>query len=299
VEGLAEAPSAAAARPAVRKPGLALPIVAVALIGLAACAHQLRDRLAGLFGPPVVVMQEAYEQKPDGPTFDHGAFDALLRRHVNANGGVDYAALIAEPGPLLAYNRSLAEAPFDELGRDEKLALLINAYNSFTLELMVEWLPREEIGGIRDIPSAKRWDDVRWRVGAQTFSLNDIEHRQLRPKFAEPDIHWALVCAAVGCPPLRREAYVAARLEEQLRAQAAIVHDDGSRWLRHDREGGALHLTKLYDWYSGDFVQVAGSVLEYAARYVPPLREDLDAGRGPRIAWLDYDWSLNDQENLP
>ncbi len=294
-----EEPPASQKRPRSRRVGLALPLVALASVGLTACAHQFGHRLARLFGPPAVTLQEAYERKPDGPTFDHGAFDAVLRRHVDTAGGVDYAALIAEPAELLAYTRSLAQAPFDELGRDEKLALLINAYNAFTLELMVEWLPREEIDGIRDIPADERWDAVRWRIGRHTFSLEGIEHEEIRPKFEEPNIHWALVCAAVGCPPLRNEAYVAARIDEQLTDQARRVHTDGSRWLRYDRAGGVLHLTPLYDWYGGDFEQVAGSVLSYAARYFPPLREDLDAGRRPRVAWLDYDWAPNDRENLP
>ncbi len=299
----AEEPAAARSKadeePQARRVGFVLPLAAVLLVGLTACAHLNRQWLAGLFGPPAVTLQEVYEEKPDGPTFDHSAFDSILRRHVDASGGVDYAALIAEPEPLLAYNRSLAEAPFDEMGRNEKLALLINAYNSFTLELMVEWLPRAEIESIRDIPAAKRWDDERWRVGRHTFSLNGIEHEQIRPKFVEPNIHWAVVCAAVGCPPLRREAYMAERVGEQLADQAARLHTDGSRWLRYERDKGLIHLTPLYDWYGGDFEQVAGSVLEYAARSFAPLREDLDAGRTPRIAWLEYDWAPNDQERVP
>ena len=133
-------------------------------------------------------------------------------------------------------------------------------------------------------------------MGGKTVSLNQIEHEQIRPAFKEPRIHFALVCAAVGCPPLRREAYSADRIEEQLEAQARYVHTHG-RWFHLDPGGKVLRLTRLYDWYGSDFEQVSGSVLRFAARYSPALQAELEAGREPRIEFLDYDWSLNSREN--
>ncbi|MEX2673079.1 MAG: VTT domain-containing protein [Phycisphaeraceae bacterium] len=278
---------------------IAAGVAFIVLFG-AACAQLQPQWFVNLVGgPPAVAMAEAYEPRPGGPGFDHAPFDAILQQHVNDNGGVDYAAIAADPEPLRQYNASLAQAPFDAMGRDEKLALLINAYNSFTLELMIDWLDRPGINGIRDIPESQRWDAERWNIGGHVWSLNQIEHEQIRPKFREPDIHWALVCAAVGCPPLHAEAYTADRLDEQLRDQARIAHTDGSRWLRYDRERGVIHLTALYNWYGSDFEQVAGSVLDYAAKYHAPLKADLEADRRPRVQWLDYDWALNNQENLP
>ncbi len=101
-----------------------------------------------------------------------------------------------------------------------------------------------------------------------------------------------LVCAAAGCPPLVREAYVADRLEQQLERQTQWVHDHET-WFRFDAAANRVHLTELYSWYEGDFVQVAGSVLAYAARYAPELQRALDAGEEPEIRWIPYDWSLN------
>jgi hypothetical protein len=262
-------------------------------------AYVQRDVIGGMFGPPQVAMREAYEPRPDGPVFDHSAFEAILKLHVNEKGGVDYAGLYADPEGLLAYNRSLADAPFDEMGRDEKLALLINAYNSFTLELILDYWDEGRLQSIRDIPAARRWDDERWNIGGNIWSLNEIEHEQIRPKFVEPDIHWAVVCAAVGCPPLRRDAYTGERVAEQLAEQGRIIHTDGSRWFRYDREAGVVDLTPLYQWYAGDFEQVAGSVLDYAGIYAPELRRDIERGERPGIRWLEYDWSLNTQESLP
>jgi uncharacterized membrane protein YdjX (TVP38/TMEM64 family) len=273
--------------------------VAVLMLALVVVAYVQRDVIGGMFGPPQVAMREAYEPRPDGPVFDHSPFEAILQQHVNENGGVDYAALSADPDALLAYNRSLADAPFDEMGRDEKLALLINAYNSFTLELILDYWDEGRLQSIRDIPAARRWDDERWNIGGNIWSLNQIEHEQIRPKFAEPDIHWAVVCAAVGCPPLRRDVYTAEKLEDQFREQGRIMHTDGSRWFRYDSEAGVVHLTPLYQWYAGDFEQVAGSVLDYAAIYAPELRRDIERGERPGIRWLEYDWSLNTQEALP
>jgi len=274
---------------------LAAALFAIVLTG---CVYMNQNALRGLFGPPQVQMSETYVDKPDGPSFDHSTFDALLSRHVNDRGGVDYAGLMRDRDTLNAYLKRVAAAPFEKMGRDQKLALLINAYNAFTLELILEHYDDGKLDSIRDIPSAKRWDAVRWRVGKHTWSLNQIEHEQIRPHFAEPRIHFVLVCAAVGCPPLRSEAYVADQLDEQLADQTRYVHTH-DRWYRFNTDRNVVHLTQLYDWYGGDFEQAAGSVLAYVAQYDAKLKQRLDAGQKPKITWLDYDWSLNSQENLP
>jgi len=196
---------------------------------------------------------------------------------------------------LQSYIGRIAEAPFDGLSRDGKLALLINAYNAFTLELILEHYDGGELESIRDIPN--QWTDKRWEIAGNVYSLNQIEHEQIRPKFKEPRIHWVLVCAAVGCPPLRTEAYIADRLEKQLASQAQYVHSH-DKWYRLDEQNNAVYLTKLYNWYGGDFEQAAGSVLKYVADFDPKLKQMLDAGNPPQIKWLDYDWSLNSQENI-
>lgn len=242
------------------------------------------------FGPPPVELTEAYEEDGQG-AFDHAALEALLKRHVDERGLVDYRGLQADSAELERYLAQLASADLDALGRDERLALLLNAYNAFTLQLILDHAP---VGSIKDIPAAKRWDAVRWRLGSGTYSLDQLEHEEIRPKFREPRVHFALVCAAVGCPPLRREAYVGARLEAQLEDQTRLVHTD-PRWFEYQGGQGRLRLTELYSWFSGDFEQVAGSVLDYAARYSPALREDLAAGRKPEVEWIPYDWKLNAQ----
>lgn len=275
-----------------------LALLALAAVGGAVFTQVRPDALRGLLaylgGPPRVTLREAYANEPGGSRFDHRLLDELLKSHVVAGGWVDYRGLSLESGKLDDYLARVAEAPFDKLGRDEKLALLLNAYNAFTLRLILDHYP---IDSIRSIPDSQRWAAVRWKVGPHIWSLNQIEHEQIRPKFREPRVHFALVCAAVGCPPLRSEAYAADRLEEQLEDQARYIHSQ-DRWVRFNSQTDTLALTSLYKWYGSDFVQVAGSIPAYASRYVPAIRTAIEAGRTPNVTWLDYDWSLNSKENL-
>ena len=266
---------------------------ALALAVGTGCAYANRAKIAGLFGPPSVKLGETYAEKPDGARFGHSAFDALLKKHVDEAGMVDYRGLKADAASLDAYIATLAKAPLADLGRNERLTLLINAYNAFTLRLILDHYP---VKSIKDIPADQRWDAKRWNIGGNVWSLNQIEQEQIRPHFKEPRIHFALVCAAIGCPPLRNEAYAADRLEAQLAAQAQYVHTH-DRWFQFDANGNVVKLTSLYNWYAGDFEQVAGSVLNFAARYSPPLKAALDAGRKPKVEFLNYDWSLNVKES--
>lgn len=289
------AASRSIARPQSAQP-LGLALLALVLLGLGACADLYPRWIGRFFGPPSVELKEAYAAEEQGAAFDHAALDALLKEFVDGAGYVDYAGLDAQSNRLDAYIASLAAAPFGRLGRDEKLAFLINAYNAFTLRLILDYWGGGALKSIQDIPAERRWDDVRWNVGGNVWSLNQIEHEQIRPKFAEPRIHFALVCAATSCPPLRTEAYTGARLEEQLEAQAVYAHAH-DRWFRYDPGVKVVRLTMLYNpsWYGGDFDQVAGSALNFAARYSTALRTDLDAGARPRIDWIPYSWDLNRQ----
>ncbi len=272
----------------------AMLILAVAAVSGVAC----RGALGNLFGPASVTPTEAYQEKADGPTFDHAALDQLLKKHVDADGWVDYSGLAGDAERLDGYIAAIADAPFDKMGRNEKLALLINAYNAFTIRLILDHWEGGKLTSINDIAKAKRWEQRRWKVGGQTWSLNDIEHKQIRPKFKEPRIHFALVCAAVGCPKLRNEAYAADRLDAQLADQTAYAHTH-ARWFRFDAKKNELRLTKLYKWYGGDFEQADGSVLASAAKHSAALAKAIKSGSKPKVRWLEYDWKLNDKRNKP
>ena len=271
---------------------LIAPLLALLVVAAAAGSTIKRDALRAMFGPPVVALAEKYQPNPGGPTFDHSGFDVLLKKYVDPNGWVNYQELRKDNEQLDQYIDTVANAPFEELGRNEKLALLINAYNAFTLRLVLDYYP---IASIKDIPKKKRWDDARWRIGSHIWSLNQIEHEQIRAKFKEPRVHFALVCASVSCSTLRNEVYRADRIDAQLEEQARYVHTH-DRWFRFDEPGKNVHLTMLYSWYRQDFGH--DSVLEFVALYVPSLKRTLDAGSKPSIRWLKYDWSLNSKENV-
>lgn len=252
---------------------------------------QIRRQVTRWFGPPQVESEETYREVEGSAVFDHRVFERLLGAFVDGEGFVDYRGLATRAGELDAYIGSLGAANLDALGRDERLALLINAYNAFTLRLILDYYPTDSI---RDIPGEERWDAVRWVLGSETYSLNQIEHELIRPNFREPRIHFALVCAAVGCPPLRTEAYTGERLEEQLESQTRFTHDS-ERWVVYRPDDDVVELTSLYDWYRGDFEQVAGSILDYVAIYREDLRLGLQAGLDIKVRFLDYDWSLNER----
>lgn len=232
-------------------------------------------------------------------SFDHSAFDALLAKYVDEEAfRVDYRRLKQEEAALDAYLAALGEARLASLGRDELFALFLNAYNAYTLKTILRTMTPERPDGvpsIREIPSVFSRSDH--RVGGHLLSLDNIEHNILRPLFRDPRIHFAVNCAAVSCPPLGASAFVAARVEEQL--DAAARRTLGSPAYARV-EDGRLLLTKVLDWYGGDFTDKsfrghAATLPAYVARYAAAdVRAFIERNNGrPPVRFLDYDWSLN------
>jgi hypothetical protein len=183
------------------------------------------------------------------------------------------------------------------------MAFLINAYNAFTVELILGRYPKlesiKDLGGFLSTP----WKPKFIALLGSMVSLDDIEHGLLRERgrYDDPRIHFALNCASVGCPMLREEAYVAERLEAQLDEQVLRFLSDRGR-NRHNATNGKLEVSKIFDWYGDDFKaghRGIDSLAAFFARYADQLsgtpagREAVRAGRAP-IAFLDYDWKLND-----
>ena len=277
-------------RPPVGWATYALPLLAILAIAAVPFRGYAAAKLVALAGgPPQVTPKEAYAKGDPSVTFDHSAFDAVLKKHVDAEGFVDYPGLKADRGPLDAYVKTLAGAPFDKLGRDEKLALLLNAYNAFTLELILNHYP---VKSIRDIDQP--WDQRDFTLAGEKVTLNEIEHQRIRPKFAEPRVHLALVCAAFSCPKLRDEAYTGAKLDAQLADQSdyCMTHP---RWLQLDEAD--LKLTSIMKWYGGDFDQTVGSPLKFAASHNADVKKLTAADKKVSVGFLDYDWTLNSQAN--
>ena len=229
-----------------------------------------------------------------GPAFDHSAFDRLLKAHVTADGGVDYDAFGRAPAfPL--YLDQLARATPEKLSREEQLAFWINVYNAYTIQLLNAHGERKSIRNINKtlgvIKAMGPWKEEIVRAGGRTLSLDFVEHEIIRKRFREPRIHFALVCAARSCPPLRREAYTGARLEAQLEEQARIFIARSPGRNRIDVAAGVAHLSPIFVWFKDDFGADLGKFL---ARYVddPAARALLESGKF-KLVETEYDWSLN------
>lgn len=222
----------------------------------------------------------------------HPLWDATLKRHVRAD-RVDYAALKAEPGPLNAYLAQVSAVASEEFSRwsePDRIAFLSNAYNAYTVRLIIDHYP---VKSIREIGSLLKgpWEQRVVQLFGENRTLDDLEHKILRAEYPEPRIHFALVCAAKGCPPLRAEAYVGARLETQLNDQARAFLADSSK-NRVEVATKTVFLSPIFKWYQVDFDRHAGSVLAALKPHWPELPATTD---GFRIRYTEYDWTLNDR----
>jgi hypothetical protein len=241
----------------------------------------------------------------------HSAWNQLVGRHVVVREGgkaskVRYAAFAKDRAALRAYLDSLSaveKSEFDGWSNAERLAFLINAYNAFTIELILRGYP--DIGSIRDLGNVFRSP---WRIRFFTLlgseqNLDAIEHDLIRQPgvFDEPRIHFAVNCASIGCPMLREEAYVAARLDAQLADQTTRFLSDRSR-NRYDPRQRTLEVSKIFDWYRKDFESGLRGIESREAFFAehahlladsPSDRQTVAAGAVP-IRFLDYDWNLND-----
>jgi hypothetical protein len=238
----------------------------------------------------------------EAQTVDHAAFDRLLRAHVR-DGLVDYDAFKADPG-FAGYLKVLAVTNPATLPRNEQLALWINAYNAYTIHLINVKGERESIRNINRSLGLLRlkgpWSEAFAVVGGRTYTLDDIEQRTIRPTFRDPRIHFALVCAAIGCPPLRSEAYTGARVDAQLNDQAVLFLTKTPAKNRVDVANRTLYRSPVFSFldYMNDFGGSEAAVGKFIARYYPagPERTLLESG-DYRVVKTDYDWSLNSVQN--
>lgn len=237
----------------------------------------------------------------------YASWDALLKKHVrwlpdNKQSRVDYKGFLGDRAILkkvLAEWSALPAATFAGFSREQQMAFLINAYNGFTVELILTRYP--DLQSIKDLGTfvQSAWKKKFFRLLDEDHHLDWIEHEQLRPKYADPRVHAAVNCASIGCPALRAEAFTAARLDAQL--------DDGMLRFMGDRTrnrfaNGRAEISAIFKWFGSDFEKGHKGfrkVEDVLARYADQLadapadRERLRAGP-VSIFHLDYDWSLND-----
>jgi hypothetical protein len=221
----------------------------------------------------------------------HETWTALLSKHVDVEGHVDYAGIKKEEAALDEYLTVLsANHPDESWDRNDVLAFWINAYNAFTVRLIVKNYPVVSIkdlgGSIYKVNTA--WDIKFIKIGDEIYDLNNIEHDIIRKDFEEPRIHFAVNCASVSCPRLRNEAYVGDRIEEQLDDQARYFVNNK---VKNDITKKCVKLSKIFTWFKGDFKANGGSVKDFINKYseVKVTKKTMKKRQS-----LDYDWNLNE-----
>lgn len=222
-----------------------------------------------------------------GKTVDHSLYGELLKKYVKDD-VVDYQGLKAEEAKLDQYLNLLDGTKPDQLPRDEQLALYINAYNAYTLKLILKNYP---VDSIKDIGG---WFSGPWKIrfckiGGKTLTLDEVEHDIIRPRFKDPRVHFAVNCASKGCPPLRSEPYQGSILNEQLDASTRDFLNNPER---NRLEGNTLYVSKIFKWFADDFKgDVVGFFLTHAEE---DLKNRLLAKRDQiEIEYLHYGWGLN------
>ena len=257
---------------------------------------------------PLAVLAQSFDHS-------HATFTTLLKKHVVlVDGGkssqVKYVALKNDRAGLKTYLDSLSkvtQAEFDGWSKPQQMAFLINAYNGFTLELIVAHHP---VKSIKDIGSFfdNRWKRKFFKLLGNDSYLDQIEHEWLRKpgRYNEPRVHYAVNCASIGCPMLREEAFTADKLDKQLEEQAVRFLSDRSR-NRYDN--GKLEVSQIFNWFKEDWTSgytgfdgktpAITSREDYFARYAKLLADKPDdqkkiADKAASITHLDYDWSINE-----
>jgi Protein of unknown function, DUF547 len=244
---------------------------------------RISDRLRSIFSD-----KNAFKSDKSKPP-SHDIWNDLLNKHVMPNGDVNYKSLLRDKPLLEKYLGKLsANPPTDNWGKTEKIAYWINAYNAFTIKLILAHYPVTSIKAIRrkiQIPGINSaWDIPFFEIGGKAFTLNKIEHRILR-QMDEPRIHFAINCASGSCPVLRNEAYQSIHLNDQLDDQTREFINDPKK----NQLNGTTRLSKIFDWYRDDFggkKAMMGFIEKYAKN---PVNQQ-------NPLYLKYDWDLNEKQ---
>ena len=230
-------------------------------------------------------------QNKNSKPIDHQIWDKLLKKHVGDDGFVNYKGFIKDSVEFNSYLKMLSDnPPAENWTENEQKAYWINAYNAFTIKLILKYYPVKsikDIGSSIQIPFVNTpWDVKFIQIGKEKYNLNNIEHGILRKKFSDPRIHMTLVCASHSCPSLWNHAYSVEDLDKQMDDRAATFINDPTR---NKVEGTKSELSKIFDWYKMDFNK-KGSVMDFINKY-----SKVKLTKETKISYLDYDWNLNEK----
>ncbi len=223
----------------------------------------------------------------------HAVWGELLGKHVEG-GMVNYSAFKADENKLDGYLKTLNDTDPASLAKNDQLAFYMNAYNAYTVKLILKnFSDGKPVSSIKDLGGffSGPWKIKFVEIGGKTYTLDNIEHDIIRPRFNEPRIHFAINCAAKSCPPLVSAAYEGDIIEQQLDENTvAFINDPQSNYLKDT----ALYVSKIFSWFSEDFTDGTANFVKKYAR--DELKSQLDQLSDPiAVKHLDYDWSLNGQ----
>jgi hypothetical protein len=246
----------------------------------------------------LLLITHGHQQTAQAAGFDHAKFDQILKIYVDTDGRIDYNGIAADAA-FREYMRSLENAKAGSLSRDGQLAFWINAYNAVTIDKVIKWKPKKSV---RETLIPEVWTGTKFFtsrqhvVAGQRLSQDDIEHEILRKRFQDPRIHFAIICASSGCPLLPQFAYTAENVQMKLEDETR-KYLNSERGLRIDYVENTIQLSKLFDWFAGDFESKSGSVINFIK---PFLDEKAMAflDRKPKMSYIPYDWALNAKEPL-
>ncbi|HFA51470.1 MAG TPA: DUF547 domain-containing protein [Bacteroidetes bacterium] len=227
--------------------------------------------------------------KPVMPPPSHEIWDGLLKKYVRPDGFVYYKGLVKDSAELNRYLALLSSShPQKSWPREEQMAYWINAYNAFTVKLIVDHYPVKSIKDIKNgIPFVNTVWDIRFiNIQGEEYDLNNIEHGYLRKRFKDARIHAAVNCASYSCPRLLNEAFTADKLESQLdKAMRSFINDPARNKVSADN----AEISSIFSWFSGDFKKDAGSVRAFINKYA-----EVKLNENGSISHMKYNWSLNE-----
>ena len=219
----------------------------------------------------------------------HSVFDGLLKKHVQ-NGLVSYRGFQKDREIMkkyLAELSSVSQSEYNGFSREDRMAFLINAYNAFTIELILKNYPLKSIRKIGFLPGAA-WKEKFFKLLGEDRNLDWIEHSRLRVDFGEPRIHFTIVCASIGCPHLQREAYTGKNLNAQMENAAAGFLNDSKKNYYSEKDD-TLYISSIFDWFRKDFEKTG--LIPFLRGYMKVKIPD-----NPKIRYSEYDWSLNERQ---
>ncbi len=210
---------------------------------------------------------------------DYKAWDTFLKKYVSTTGEVDYKSIKANKKELDAITKTFsATSVLPSWSKNDQLAFWINAYNAFTIDLIVNNYPLKSIQGL---DGGKPWDVKRINIGGKKYSLNNIENDIIRPQFKDARIHFAVNCAAKSCPPILNGAFFGKTIDTQLdEVTKKFINNKKYQTITSSN----ITLSKIFDWYVADF----GDIVTFINKY-----SNVKVSKSATIAYKDYDWALN------